>query len=255
MEDVYGDLRYFSTTDYDYDDFEDRYFAASDKLSDYETGRGYGRAYLLGGISGAAGRYAGAKEAEKLSDEGYADDEVLSRSTKKGRRVGALTGLGIGAGASAAGAIATNHLLNKAKAERMEDLAKLYDKADVASLNRSIDRNLGNKAKNALADLEANYASKVLTGEMTSKQMDRALRSAKEAALMEHAEANAAKKLSKLKSLKGKTLPIALGGTAALAGFGALGGHLGTKRGVQTKMDMRNRERMKTHDRAEKSFK
>lgn len=65
---------------------------------------GYGRAALIGlagkggGIAGGLlGTYAGKNKAIELAREGASDQEILDRSTKHGRRMGAIVGLGTGA--------------------------------------------------------------------------------------------------------------------------------------------------------------
>lgn len=67
------------------------------KLSDIESHRGLGRSFLLGGLQGAVGGYAGKNEAEKADEEGASDSEIIRRAG-----IGTLAGgtmLGSGAGA------------------------------------------------------------------------------------------------------------------------------------------------------------
>lgn len=67
------------------------------KLSDIESHRGLGRSFLLGGFQGAVGGYAGKKEADKADEEGASDSEIIRRAGKKGLKIGAATGAGLGA--------------------------------------------------------------------------------------------------------------------------------------------------------------
>lgn len=67
------------------------------KLSDIESHRGLGRSLLLGGLQGAVGGYAGKNEAGKADEEGASDSEIIRRAGKKGLKVGAATGAGLGA--------------------------------------------------------------------------------------------------------------------------------------------------------------
>lgn len=67
------------------------------KLSDIKSHRGLGRSLLLGSLQGAVGGYAGKNEAEKADEEGASDSEIIRRAGKKGLKVGAATGAGIGA--------------------------------------------------------------------------------------------------------------------------------------------------------------
>lgn len=67
------------------------------KLSDIESHRGLGRSFLLGGFQGAVGGYAGKNEADKADEEGASDSEIIRRAGKKGLKIGAATGAGLGA--------------------------------------------------------------------------------------------------------------------------------------------------------------
>lgn len=67
------------------------------KLSDIESHRGLGRSLLLGGLQGAIGGYAGKNEADKADEEGASDSEIIRRAGKKGLKIGAATGAGLGA--------------------------------------------------------------------------------------------------------------------------------------------------------------
>lgn len=67
------------------------------KLSDIESHRGLGRSLLLGGLQGAVGGYAGKNEADKADEEGASDSEIIRRAGKKGLKIGAATGAGLGA--------------------------------------------------------------------------------------------------------------------------------------------------------------
>lgn len=67
------------------------------KLSDIESHRGLGRSLLLGGFQGAVGGYAGKNEADKADEEGASDSEIIRRAGKKGLKIGAATGAGLGA--------------------------------------------------------------------------------------------------------------------------------------------------------------
>lgn len=66
------------------------------KLSDIESHRGLGRSLLLGGLQGAVGGYAGKNEADKADEEGASDSEIIRRAGKKGLKIGAATGAGLG---------------------------------------------------------------------------------------------------------------------------------------------------------------
>jgi hypothetical protein len=94
LQDESGEERYFSTTDYVYDD---RMFSEKKKskngvyLEDVNSHRGLGRSFLIGGLGGAIGGYAGKKAANKADAEGLSDKEILKRATKKGAKVGAIT--------------------------------------------------------------------------------------------------------------------------------------------------------------------
>lgn len=65
------------------------------KLSD-GSARGYVRSYLVGGLPGIAGTFAGQKEATQADREGKDVEEIKDRATKRGAILGAATGLGIG---------------------------------------------------------------------------------------------------------------------------------------------------------------
>ncbi len=80
------------------------------KLSDIESHRGLGRSLLLGGFQGAVGGYAGKNEAEKADEEGASDSEIIRRAGKKGLKVGAATGAGIGALSYLPYAAAASHI-------------------------------------------------------------------------------------------------------------------------------------------------
>lgn len=67
------------------------------KLSDIESHRGLGRSLFLGGLQGAVGGYAGKNEADAADEEGASDSEIIRRAGKKGLKVGAATGAGLGA--------------------------------------------------------------------------------------------------------------------------------------------------------------
>lgn len=73
------------------------------KLSEYDSHRGLGRSFLLGGPGGAAGAYLTKEEADKLAAEGKNDREIINRVADSGTKKGALIGAGLGAAAGAAG--------------------------------------------------------------------------------------------------------------------------------------------------------
>ena len=61
-----------------------------------ESHRGYGRALIVGGIQGGAGRYAGKREVEKALEEGDDIKTAKKRGLDKATKVGAIGGAGIG---------------------------------------------------------------------------------------------------------------------------------------------------------------
>lgn len=67
------------------------------KLSDIQSHRGLGRSLFFGGLQGAVGGYAGKNEAVAADEEGASDSEIIRRAGKKGLKVGAATGAGLGA--------------------------------------------------------------------------------------------------------------------------------------------------------------
>lgn len=68
-----------------------------------ESHRGYGRAIILGDVSGAAGRYVGKREVEKALEEGDDIETAKKRGLDKATKVGAISGAGIGLVQGAAG--------------------------------------------------------------------------------------------------------------------------------------------------------
>lgn len=65
-------------------------------LSAESSGRGYGRSIILGGLPGAAGTYAGSREATQAEKEGADYSEIKDRATSKGALVGAVGGASLG---------------------------------------------------------------------------------------------------------------------------------------------------------------
>jgi len=72
------------------------------KKYENESHRGYGRAIIVGGTAGGAGRYVGKREVEKALDEGDDIETAKRRGLDKATKFGAVTGAGLGlvAGAS-----------------------------------------------------------------------------------------------------------------------------------------------------------
>lgn len=117
LQDEMGEERYFSTTDFEITDGEQKDFAKKEKkpnkkkrraLEDVESHRGLGRSILLGGPSpaGALGGFAGKMKANKLDKEGKSDKEILEGASKHGAKVGAGLGAGLIAGKAISEAIA-----------------------------------------------------------------------------------------------------------------------------------------------------
>jgi hypothetical protein len=116
LQDESGEERYFSTTDYVYDD---RMFSKDSEkkkshngiyLEDINSHRGLGRSMILGAVlPGAIGGYAGKKAANKADNEGLSDREILKKAKRKGSKVGALAGGLAGAVTSVPFAAAAHH--------------------------------------------------------------------------------------------------------------------------------------------------
>jgi len=90
------------------------------KKKSNESLRGYGRAYLLGGYGGVAGRAVGKQVAKRNIEKG----EDLEESEKKGVKAARVVGAGVGAGAGVYGAAKTGRELKKIKPmvkEALED--------------------------------------------------------------------------------------------------------------------------------------
>ena len=129
---------------------------AKRNLEDYESHRGLGRSYLLGGIGGMVGGYAGKKEAEKLSREGVSDRDIVTKSRNKAGHVGAAVGAGVGAltGGAIAGRSAYKNLVQGNLQEVMskEAIKKIKSKAgreaaaEAARAAKKANRALKNKA-------------------------------------------------------------------------------------------------------------
>lgn len=118
LQDETGEERYFSTTDFEISDEEQKEFAEKkDKskkkkrraLEDVESHRGLGRSILLGGPSpaGALGGFLGKKKADQLDKEGKSDKEILEGASKHGAKMGAGVGAGLIAGKAIGEAIAS----------------------------------------------------------------------------------------------------------------------------------------------------
>lgn len=101
-----GEERYFSTTEYTLmseaeqrefskkdDDDDDKKSKKNKKEYKNESHRGYGRAFLVGGTGGIAGRYAGKRAVEKALKEG--DD--IETAKRKGKVAAGKVGAGVGA--------------------------------------------------------------------------------------------------------------------------------------------------------------
>ena len=72
------------------------------KKYENESHRGYGRAIIVGGAPGGAGRYVGKREVEKALEEGDDIKKKKRRGLDKATKFGAISGAGLGVAGSLA---------------------------------------------------------------------------------------------------------------------------------------------------------
>ena len=104
LHDETGEERYFSTTEINLEDAEERIFSVNEEVSleDVKSHKGLKRALAAGLLTldaggGLIGGYAGKKAADKADKEGKSDEEILKEARKAGRNVAAGTGVGLSA--------------------------------------------------------------------------------------------------------------------------------------------------------------
>lgn len=104
LHDETGEERYFSTTEINLEDAEERIFSVNEEVSleDVKSHKGLKRALAAGLLTldaggGLIGGYAGKKAANKADKEGKSDEEILKEARKTGRNVAAGTGVGLSA--------------------------------------------------------------------------------------------------------------------------------------------------------------
>ena len=92
LQDETGEERYFSTTEFELENgLDERYYSDDEEDSKGRelkgSGRGYGRAYLVGGLPQVIGVAAGAKKASKVAAEGGSDLDIIEASVKRAKNV------------------------------------------------------------------------------------------------------------------------------------------------------------------------